>query len=199
MHRFITLACAVAAATVVVVGCGSSGDDSSPGGGGSGGSGGSASDAQCAGAYSDRKASAFVAATTADKGCTADAATACSNDMTTVTGTCGKTCLVMAASDDDSQATCVAECINENLSTGSTPISDSCLACYTTDVACARHNCFAQCGIAPTSAGCAQCRVDMGCAAPFYACSGLPIPTGLTLGNGAAGAGDQNGSSGAGG
>jgi hypothetical protein len=64
-------------------------------------------------------------------------------------------------------------------------------------VACARHNCFLECGTMPTSAGCAQCRVDMGCAAPFYACSGLPVPTGITLPSGAAGAGD--GSSGAGG
>ncbi len=116
-----------------------------------------------------------------------DTAAVCSNDVTALVGTCGKTCFLQAASDDDSQAACVAPCIMQAVTTPKM-LSDSCIDCYVQDVACARDLCLGTCGVTPGSADCAKCRAENGCAAAFYGCSGLPVPAGTDLGS--AGAGD---------
>jgi hypothetical protein len=208
MHRLITLACAVTAATLLVVGCGSSDDSGSSSNGGSttggsttggsatGGSGGGSSAAKCADpAYADVTASDFPSQTVGGLACAnaSDAAGVCDNDLAAIGAGCGKTCLTQVGMADATQAACVGTCINQMLLASSAPLADACLTCYTSDVACARKMCFAQCAFAPTSDACAQCRIDMGCTPTFYSCSGLPIPTGLDLGTGM-GAGGSAGS-----
>jgi hypothetical protein len=169
MHRFITLACAVTAATLVVVGCGSSDDSSSPS---SGGSGGSSSDAQCKGDYADLTQSVFTAQVSASGKCVSDVTTLCSNDVTTDAENCGSDCFKMNAKDQDG---CVTTCL---ASTVTPALSNDCTSCYVADIACARSNCLISCGTAPASQGCADCRVMYGCVAAFYPCSGLPMPGG---------------------
>jgi hypothetical protein len=138
---------------------------------------------QCVGTYSDLTSTEFDEQTTSAKGCSLDGAAICSNDVTNLVGTCGKTCYFNVAHDDETQAACVAPCIAQAVK-----LSESCNDCYVADVACARDLCFAECGLTPASPECAQCRADNGCASAFYGCSGLPLPTGVELGGGSAGA-----------
>ncbi len=209
MHRFFSLACAVAAATSLVVACGSS-DDSGPGstagsgnaagsgnsaGAGGSSAGGSTGSQTCAApAYADVPASEFASKAVAGKACSSDSdlTDLCNEDLAGLGASCGKTCLLQGG-DDATQATCVAACIDQGLSAGATPPSDACMSCYTADVQCARKECLAQCLASPTSDTCTQCRIDMGCLQVFYDCSGAPLPTGLNLGaagaTGAAGGG----------
>jgi len=186
MRGFFTLLAAVAAATLSVGGCSSS--DSGPGAS-SAGTAGESGDAQCVSVNSTYTASTFLAATTKGAACAnaPDAATTCVNNMAVVAGTCGKGCLGMG--DDTAQAACVADCINNggNLADGSGPIGNDCMACYTADVQCARKLCLTRCGFAPGSTDCADCRYEMGCAQPFYACSGFPDPRATSGGEGGAG------------
>lgn len=207
MRRFFTVASAVTAVTLVVVGCGSdstSGGTSTGGTGGSstggsstggsstGGSGGSTADGTCtAPQYADVTLIDFLSqAADKAKACAGDtdASNICSNDVSKAGANCGKSCL--AAGDDAAQATCVEACINQNLPSGATPLSDSCLKCYSANVQCSKMNCLAPCLASPTGQDCAQCRVQKGCSSAFYDCSGLPVPTGLDLGpSSSAGAG----------
>lgn len=186
MRRLFTLLVAVAAATLSVGGCSSSDSDDSLNIAGFGGENG---DAQCASVNSAYTASTFLAATSKSGACdnATDAETTCVNNMAIVAGTCGKGCLGMG--DDAAQAACVADCINNqgNLASGSGPIGKACMGCYTADVQCARKLCLTQCGIEPGSTGCADCRYEMGCAQPFYACSGFPDPRATSGGEGGAG------------
>jgi hypothetical protein len=186
MRGFFTLLAAVAAATLSVGGCSSSDSGS---GASSAGMAGASGDAECVSVNSAYKASTFLAATTKGAACdnATDAETTCVNDMAIVAGTCGKGCLGMG--DDTAQAACVADCINNqgNLAVGSGPIGDACMACYTADVQCARKLCLAPCGFSPGSTDCANCRYEMGCAQPFYACSGFPDPRATGGGEGGAG------------
>jgi len=206
MHRFITFACAVTAATLLVVGCGSDSDDSSSGGGGSGGSGASAgsgggsSSTQCVGVYADLTHSMFTSKLATDGKCIADsdATAVCTKDVTKTTAQCGASCYATAEKTDAAQDACTSSCISDSIT-----LSTDCLGCYLTDVACSRKHCLLVCGTAPTSAGCATCRQENGCADAFYSCSGLPLPSALAGGgsggtsNGAAG--DTSASAGAGG
>jgi len=200
MHRFFSLACAVAAATSLVVACGSSDDSGSGNAGGSAGAGagagGTTSAAQCAApAYADVAAADFASKADTTKACAGDSdlADLCNQDLAGLGASCGKTCLLQAGSDDAAQATCVAACINQGLTSGATPLSDACMSCYTTDVQCARKECFGQCAVSPTSAGCQQCRIDMGCLPAFYQCSGAPVPSGIDLGSTNSGSGGAGG------
>lgn len=179
------LASAIAGA-LAVAGCGTDDDSGNQSAAGAPGAAG-ASAVQCVGTYSDLTSTDFDEQTTSGKGCSLDGASICSNDVTNLVGTCGKTCYLQAAKDDESQAACVAPCIMQAV-TSPKALSDSCIACYVADVACARDLCFAQCGLTPGSADCATCRADNGCASEFYGCSGLPLPTGVDLGGGSAGA-----------
>lgn len=186
MHRFFSLACAVAAATSLVVACGSSDDSGSgnTGGSSSAGAGGSSADQKCAApAYADVAAQDFASKSVSGKACSddTDLTSLCQEDLAGLGASCGKTCLLQAGSDDAAQATCVAACINQGLSK---PLTDECMTCYTTDVQCARKECFGQCAVSPTSDACQQCRIDMGCLPAFYDCSGAPVPTGIDLGSG---------------
>lgn len=208
MHRFITFACAVTAATLLVVGCGSDSDDSSSGGGGSGGSGASAgsgggsSSAQCVGVYADLTQTSFTSKLATDGKCIAasDATAVCTKDVTKTTAQCGASCYATAEKTDAAQDACTSSCIS-----GSITLSADCLGCYLTDVACSRKHCLLMCGTAPTSAACATCRQENGCADTFYSCSGLPLPSagggsgGTGGGTSTGAAGDTSTSAGAGG
>jgi hypothetical protein len=180
MHRLITLACAVTAATLIVVGCGSSDDSSSSSNGGSGGSGGTSANAQCVGDYSDLTQSAFTAKLASDGKCidASDATVVCTNDVTKTAETCGGDCYKKGG-DSAAQDACTSDCLNGNL----TPtLSADCLACYVADVGCARTHCLLQCGVAPTSSACATCRQTNGCVDAFYSCSGVPLPASAAAG-----------------
>lgn len=183
MRRFSMFLIAATAGALALAGCGTDDDSASPGAAGASG----ASATQCVGTYASLSATQFNAQTSSGKACSSDAASICSNDVTTLVGTCGKTCYLQAAQDDESQAACVAPCIQQAV-TSPKALSDSCIDCYVADVACARDLCLAQCGFTPNSPDCAQCRADNHCASAFYACSGLPLPAGVDLGNGNAGA-----------
>lgn len=202
MRRFFTLVVAATTAVLSLTSCGSDSDDSANKGGSggssngvsgghsgghsgddsgsdSGGAAGDGSTSQCVANNAEFTLSEFLAQTQADKACSSesDATSVCQNDMPVIGGTCGKGCLGMG--DDAEQAECVAGCIQDALAKSqSEALSEDCLACYTADVECARKNCLTTCGLAPTSAACATCRVDNGCVAAFYACSGLPEPGG---------------------
>jgi hypothetical protein len=186
MRRFITLLVAVAAATLSVGGCSS---DTAGGATSMAGGAGDSGDAQCVSVNSAFTASTFLAATTKGGACdnAADAETTCVNDMAVVAGNCGRSCLGMG--DDAAQAVCVADCVNSggNLADGSGPIGKDCMACYTADVQCARLLCIGPCGFAPGSVACADCRYKMGCAQPFYACTGFPDPRATSGGEGGEG------------
>ncbi|HYQ45193.1 MAG TPA: hypothetical protein VER11_24570 [Polyangiaceae bacterium] len=176
MRRYFMLVVATTAAVLSAIGCGSDSD-----GGGDGGN----TLTQCLGNNAEFTPEEFLAQTADGKGCSSasDVNTVCSNDMPLVAGTCGKGCLGMS-----DEATCVAGCIQDAVTHGnSKPLSNSCLTCYGADVDCARTQCLVPCGLGPTSAECATCRVEKGCAAAFYDCSGLPQPTGVP---GAGGQGD---------
>jgi len=159
-----------------------------------GSAGDSGEDAQCVSVNSAYTASSFLAATTKGGACdnATDAETTCVNNMAVVAGTCGAGCLGMG--DDAAQAACVADCVNNggNLADGSGPIGTACMDCYTADVQCARKACLARCGLAPGSVDCANCRYEMGCAQPFYACTGFPDPR-ATSGGSEGGAGGSVG------
>src|SRR6478736_6795012 len=162
MRRFSMLGVVVTTAALAVIGCGSDSE-------------GGSSSMQCVGNYADLKYDEFVALTADDGDCTSlsDTNTVCSNNMTQIVGNCGKSCLPEA-----DQATCVAQCVQTAVTHGnSMPLSTACLTCYGADVECAKAHCLVICGSNPSSADCAQCREDNGCAADFYACSGLPAPT----------------------
>lgn len=184
MRRLSMFLVSAIAAALAVAGCGS---DSDSGNGGSVAGSAGAAAAQCVGTYAAVSAADFDDQTISGKGCSLDTAAICGNDVTAAVGTCGKTCFLQAASDDDSQAACVAACITQAVTTPQV-LSASCNDCYVQDVACARDLCLSTCGVTPGSPACAQCRADNGCAAAFYGCSGLPVPAGTDLGG--AGAGD---------
>jgi hypothetical protein len=183
MRRFSMFLASAIAGALAVAGCGTDDDSGNQSAAGAAG----ASATQCVGTYSDFASTKFDEQTTSGKGCSLDGASICSNDVTNKVGTCGKTCYLQAAQDDASQAACVAPCIMQAVKSPKM-LSDSCVDCYVEDVACARDKCFGQCGLTPGSADCAQCRADQGCASAFYGCSGLPLPTGVDLGGGSAGA-----------
>ena len=161
----------VTTAALAVIGSGSDSDGGSNNTGGSGGGG----SMQCVGNYADFKYDDFVAETADSGDCTSlsDTKTICSNNMPQIVGHCGQSCLTEA-----DQATCVAMCVQTTVAhDGLQPLTNACLACYGADVECAKAHCLVICGSNPSGADCAQCREDNGCAADFYACSGLPEPT----------------------
>ncbi len=184
MRSLIAVLIAAAAGSVCVVGCGSDSD-----------TGGSVSTTQCVGAYTDLTQTEFSAKADTKLGCASDddLSNSCLNDLQSIAGGCGKGCLNQAVGSAADK--CVAECLTNNLPKA---FSDSCMSCYTADVACARELCIGPCFM-PTSDACAACRVEKGCAPTFYACSGLPVPTGLDLGGGEGGGANDGASAGAGG
>jgi hypothetical protein len=194
MRHLITLLSAVAAATILVVGCSSS-SDSGPAS--TGGSGGGSSDAQCVGDYADLKQSAFNAQVMSAGKCasSSDETAVCVNDVTSIAETCGDGCF-MTVSDKSAapQDACTSTCLGSMVTPA---LSSDCQSCYVADVACARANCLIFCGTDPGGSGCMTCRQMNGCIAAFYACSGLPIPAGTSLGAGGAG-GEPSASAGAG-
>ncbi len=198
MHRFFSLACAVAAATSLVVACGSSDDSSSGSNGGSSGSAGSSSNVQCVGDYKDLKQTEFSAKVSSSGKCggSSDVGSICVNDVTTAAEQCGAGCVKMGGSTATQDA-CTATCLNGAVTPS---LSDDCTGCYVADVGCARDNCLIQCGVAPASQACADCRQTNGCIDAFYTCSGLPVPgsssTGGDTSTGAGGEPSANGGAG---
>jgi hypothetical protein len=174
MRYLMTLVVSATTAALSLVGCGSDSDTGSANNAGSGGS----PISECVGAYADYTPADFLAQTEADKACSGstDATSVCANNLPLIGGQCGKGCLGMGS--DAEQAECVAECIQAELTKShSPPLTEECMACYTTDIACARKNCVAQCGLDPKGEECFTCRLDNGCVEGFYTCSGLPEPT----------------------
>ncbi|MEO8902174.1 MAG: hypothetical protein ABI488_09855 [Polyangiaceae bacterium] len=177
MRSLIAVLIAVAAASLSVGACSSDGP------------GVVVDTAQCVGVYSDLSQTTYNRSSQPDLGCSSDddLTNTCTNDLTTIAGTCGRSCLSVAA--QDAAAACAANCINNNLPS---PFSESCMDCYTADIYCARTLCLGSC-LSPTSKACATCRVEKGCASSFYGCSGLPVPSGLDLGTGEGGGGAIDG------
>jgi|SRR6188768_123051 len=177
MRHFFTFVVSATMAALSLLGC-SSDDDS--GGSNNAGSGGSAP-TQCVGINAEFDSAEFLAQTAPGKGCSSasDVSTVCANNMPVIVGTCGASCLNMS-----DEAQCVAGCVEDGLSPKSEKLSQECLACYGADIECAKEHCLGPCGPAPASPSCAECRVNSGCAAAFYACSGLPVPGGSDGGGG---------------
>jgi len=164
MRHFLALVVSATTAVFSLVGCGSDSD------------GGPANmSTQCVGNNAEFTKDELVALTESDKACSSmsDMSTVCANDMPKIGGQCGKSCLGMS-----DEATCVGGCIQSALAPNTGPLSVACLTCYGQDIACAKMNCLATCGLGPTSQECLTCRTDNGCVAAFYECSGLPEPTG---------------------
>ena len=161
MRHFFTFVVSTTMATLSLAGCGS--DDNPP------------APTQCMGNNAEFTPAEFSAETAAGKACSSasDVSTVCANNMPLVGGQCGKSCLGMSNEEE-----CVPACIQDALASGSQPLSEDCLGCYTADIACAKAHCLIICGVMPTSAECLTCRTDNGCVETFYACSGLPEPIG---------------------
>jgi hypothetical protein len=183
MRRFLMLVVAATAAALSSLGCSSDSDD---GGSNNGGSAGSAL-AQCVGSNSEYTPAEFLAETEPGYGCSAasDVNSVCANNLPLIGGTCGKGCLGMG--DDAAQAACVSGCIQAEVAKShSAALSEDCMACYTSDIECARKNCLVPCGLDPAGSTCFTCRTDKGCVDAFYSCSGLPQP-GMSDGGGGEG------------
>jgi len=75
-------------------------------------------------------------------------------------------------------AACVALCVQAatEQSTG-TPLSDECVACTGTTVACGAAFCTDKCVSDPDAPECIDCRCESDCIEPFDECSGLPPTT----------------------
>lgn len=144
------------------------GGSPSEGGGGEPGNG----DEQCEGVYSDWTLSDVEDQTTSGA-CVNDVAAICGRDLNTEAGDCGKGCFLANMSDNEAIAECTLECVKEREDPDP---SDACLACYLQSVDCARVNCLAPCVEDPAGQACVQCRIEAGCTAGFYTCSGLPEP-----------------------
>ncbi|MEP7051599.1 MAG: hypothetical protein ABJB12_14655 [Pseudomonadota bacterium] len=168
MRSFITVLFAVTAGALSVGACSS--DETSGATGG-----------MCKGSYAALTQAELDAQLDPAGNCanSKDSAIECSNDVTTLAEECGADCFKNEDPADAKQDACVKDC----LSTSTTPsLSAACTECYIADVGCARDHCLIKCGTAPTSEACYQCRVDNGCVAAFFPCSGLPneraVPSG---------------------
>jgi hypothetical protein len=160
---------------------------------------------QCVGPYADQTQVQFTAGLATTGACisTADSNAVCQNDVTTFTGKCGVDCVSMGGTQEAIGA-CTLACIKDK--TAPDP-SDACLSCYITDVGCATSHCLSDCLADPKGQPCFMCRVANHCAQDFYACTGMPLPTGVSLGAGgtggagpaAAGSSGETSSGGAGG
>ncbi|MFZ5890398.1 MAG: hypothetical protein ACOY0T_04950 [Myxococcota bacterium] len=137
--------------------------------------------------YTDRTDVTLKAATSTTGKCYADVATVCGNDMIQVASNCGVSCNA-AGGDTATQLACTQKCIQDN----ATPKpSDDCTGCYVANVACSIQFCLAQC-VGGATPACNACRIDSGCTAAFYTCSGLPVPASIGAG-GDGGAGNTSG------
>ncbi len=167
--------------------------------GGVGGVGGGSNDPACKYPYTDLTKSKIKAKTTSGA-CVDDTDAICGANMVAVTGQCGVACNSQST-DPLTVAACTKDCIQEAV----TPKpSDECTNCYVADVGCSIQNCLTDCAAGPTDA-CNACRLEKGCTAAFYGCSGLPVPGSGSGGSGNGGspghggAGGASGSAGAGG
>lgn len=148
------------------------------GGAGVGGVGGGSSDPACKYPYTDLTKSTLKAKTTSGK-CESDTDAICGANLVAVTGQCGVACNAQST-DPATVAMCTKDCIQEAV----TPKpSDECTNCYVADVGCSIQSCLTDCAAGPTDA-CNACRLEKGCTAAFYECSGLPIPGSGSGGNG---------------
>lgn len=154
---------------------------------------------QCKSPYSDRTAEDLEERTSPTGACADDTDAVCKSDVITETSTCATGCFPMYPDDAQKAAACTLDCLHENLAPAP---SDKCLNCYLVSVNCTATNCFSECITGGAAApACIHCRAESGCTAAFYACSGLPLPTGTTPtpNGGAGGAGETGGAPGTGG
>jgi hypothetical protein len=173
--RLIVRFSPVIAALVLAMACGD--DDDAP-----------AAPVQCKSPYPDRTATELKLGATSTGKCAADTAAVCANDVISETSTCAQGCFAMYPSDAAMQGTCTLSCLKDGRL--SPAPSDGCLSCYVASVGCTAKYCLMEClagGAADLA--CTNCRVDAGCTADFYACSGLPLPLGTTPGTGGNGNG----------
>ncbi len=75
---------------------------------------------------------------------------------------CGTDCLFAANPD-----ACMQACMG-----AVTPLSASCISCFSQQVDCVVDNCFFSCAFSPGSPACATC-VETNCLAPFQECAGI--------------------------
>lgn len=165
------------------------------GGAGVGGVGGGSSDPACKYPYTDLTKSKLKAKTTSGA-CEADTDALCGANMVAVTGQCGVGCNAQST-DAATVAKCTKDCIQADEGVKPT-LSDDCTNCYVADVGCSIQNCLTDCAAAPTGPACNACRLEKGCAAAFYECSGLPIPGSGSGGIGNGGGPGMGGSAGSG-
>lgn len=179
MRSLIAILVAVAAGSLSVGAC-SSDESSNPTGG------------MCQGSYAALTQAELDAQLDPAGKCAndKDSAIECTNDVTTLAEQCGADCFKNQDPDDATQDACVKDCLGTSTTS---PLSAACTDCYIADVGCARDHCLLKCGVAPTSEGCYQCRIDNGCVAAFFPCSGLPNERAIPNGNGNAGAGGLGG------
>lgn len=172
MRRFFMFAVAATCAALSSMGCDSDDDSGSHNNGGSGG----APLAHCVGINAEFTPSEFEMKSQDDKACYGDVSTICANDLPKIGASCGAGCLGMG--DDAQQAACIATCVNSALTDAKAkPLSEDCMGCYINDIACARDKCLMPCALNPGGEECALCRIEKGCVAAFYECSGLPVPS----------------------
>jgi hypothetical protein len=147
--------------------------------------------------YTNLTQSAFTAKVSSSGKCAgaSDVTAICTNDVTTAAEECGGACYKMAPTSTGAmQDACTSSCLASMVTPA---LSADCMGCYVTDVGCARDHCLVQCGIAPTSKTCADCRETNGCVSAFYSCAGVPMPTATAAGgSGGTGGGSSIGSAG---
>lgn len=69
---------------------------------------------------------------------------------------------------------CVAGCAADIITEVSPPgLSEACLGCYGTTVACGAAFCLSECAANPDATGCIECRCNNNCIQCFDVCSGL--------------------------
>lgn len=82
-----------------------------------------------------------------------------------------KDCLLNNCLGEDDQATCVSDCLVEELA-----VTAECSTCYGTSASCSADNCLGQCAADGDAPKCTECQAENGCTQSFFACSGLAVP-----------------------
>jgi hypothetical protein len=98
-----------------------------------------------------------------------DVQEACVVNPSDAAGTAGRMCLSLAGAAFE-------KCVADGIQKVATNLSDACTNCYVQTVVCSKMMCIDKCADPMNVDECAQCRVDKGCTAAFYMCSGFPTP-----------------------
>jgi hypothetical protein len=82
-----------------------------------------------------------------------------------------KDCLLNDCIAAEDQESCVADCLEDTIST-----TADCSACYGASASCSFENCFADCAADGDAPACRSCQAENGCLEDFFTCSGLAVP-----------------------